>query len=119
MKIGTPLQCLYMLSVKKKFQTVLLSFFSFFQILFSQCPPILNSDNNSNAVYVLGHEYILGPSQSSFYPSSNGRHKFAYLIVKNNSFARFARAVFIFDISQTFSLFLRREMTRFAVVWTT
>ena len=31
------------------------------------------------------------------------RHKFAYLIVKNNSFARFARAVFIFDISQTFS----------------
>ena len=34
-------------------------------------------------------------------------------------FARFARAVFIFDISQTFSFFLRREMTCFAVVWTT
>ena len=48
-----------------------------------------------------------------------GRHKFAYLIVKNNTFARFARAVFIFDISQTFSFFLRREMTCFAVVWTT
>ena len=51
-----------------------------------------------------------------------GRHKFAYLIVKNNSCARFARAVFIFDISQTkFSFFLRREMTCFAVtvVWTT
>ena len=47
------------------------------------------------------------------------RHKFAYLIEKNNSFARFARAVFIFDISQTFSFFLRREMTGFAVVWTT
>ena len=47
------------------------------------------------------------------------RHKFAYLIVKNNSFARFARAVFIFDISQTFSFFLRREMTCVAVVWTT
>ena len=47
------------------------------------------------------------------------RHKFAYLIVKNNSFARFARAVFIFDISQKFSFFLRREMTCFAVVWTT
>ena len=30
------------------------------------------------------------------------RHKFAYLTMKNNSFARFARAVFIFDISQTF-----------------
>ena len=44
------------------------------------------------------------------------RHKFAYLIVKNNSFARFARAGFIFDISQTFSFFLRREMTCFAVV---
>ena len=27
------------------------------------------------------------------------RHKFAHLIEKNNSFARFARAVFIFDIS--------------------
>ena len=47
------------------------------------------------------------------------RHKFAYLIVKNNSFARFARAVFIFDISQTFSFFPRREMTSFAVVRTT
>ena len=39
-------------------------------------------------------------------------NKFAYLIVKNNSFASFARAVFIFDI-------LRHEMTCFAVVWTT
>ena len=48
----------------------------------------------------------------------HGRHIFAYLIVKNNTFARFARAVFIFDISQTFSFFLRREMTCFAVVWT-
>ena len=48
-----------------------------------------------------------------------GRHKFAYLIVKNNICARFARAVFIFDISQTFSFFLRREMTCFAAVWTT
>ena len=45
-------------------------------------------------------------------------NKFAYLIVKSNSFARFARAVFIFDISQTFSFFLRREITCFAVVWT-
>ena len=34
--------------------------------------------------------------------------------MKNNSFARFARTVFIFDISQTFSFFLRREMTCFA-----
>jgi len=44
---------------------------------------------------------------------------FAYLIVKNNSFARCPRAVFIFDISQTFSFFLRREMICFAGVWTT
>ena len=42
-------------------------------------------------------------------------HKFAYL-VKNNSFARFARAFLIFDISLTFSFFLRRELTCFAVV---
>ena len=51
--------------------------------------------------------------------SNKERHKLAYLITKNNSFARFARAVFIFDISQTFSFFLRREMICFAVVWTT
>ena len=38
------------------------------------------------------------------------RHKFSYLIVKNNSFARFARAVFIFGISQTFTLFPRRVL---------
>ena len=44
-------------------------------------------------------------------------HKFAHLIEKNNSFARFARAVFIFDILVLFSFFLRREMTCFAVVW--
>ena len=43
------------------------------------------------------------------------RHKFAYLTVKNNGFARFARAFFSFlDISQTFLFFPRREMTCFA-----
>ena len=47
------------------------------------------------------------------------RHKFAYLTVKNNRFARFARAFFIFGHPQTFSFFLRREMTCFAVVRTT
>ena len=45
-------------------------------------------------------------------------HKFAYLTMKNGIFARFARA-FFFYILTTFSLFLRREMTFFAVVWTT
>ena len=33
------------------------------------------------------------------------RHKFACLTMKNNSFARFARAFSILDISQTFSFF--------------
>ena len=42
-------------------------------------------------------------------------HRVTYLIVKKNSYARFARVVFIFDISQTFSFFLRCEMTCFAV----
>ena len=62
-----------------------------------------------------GNRELTQPQQRQ----QQGRHKFAYLIVKNNSRARFARAVFIFDISQTFSFFLRREMTCFAVVWTT
>ena len=53
------------------------------------------------------------------YDGNKERHKFAYLTMKDNSIARFARAVFIFDISQTFSFFLRREMTCFAVVWLT
>jgi len=47
-----------------------------------------------------------------------GHHKFAYLTMKNNSFARFARAFFILkhfadilDLSTT-------KITCFAVVWT-
>ena len=44
-------------------------------------------------------------------------HKFAYLTMKNIIFARFARAFFIFwHFALTFSFFLRREMTCFAVV---
>ena len=38
--------------------------------------------------------------------------------MKNNIFARFARAVYIFWHFEAFSFFLRREMTCFAVVWT-
>ena len=41
-------------------QTVLLSFFCFYFL------SALQSDDNSNTVYVLGHKYILGPSQISF-----------------------------------------------------
>ena len=40
------------------------------------------------------------------------RHKFAYLTMKNNSFARFARAFFIFGHFADVFLF---SMTRFAV----
>ena len=44
------------------------------------------------------------------------RHKFVYLTMINNSFARFARALFIFGhFARTFSFFLRREKTGFAV----
>ena len=39
--------------------------------------------------------------------------------MKNRIFARFARAFLSFDILRTFSLFLRFEMTCFAVVWMT
>ena len=47
-------------------------------------------------------------------------HKFAYLTMKNSIFARFACAFFIFwHFARTFSFFLRREMTCFAVEWTT
>ena len=47
-------------------------------------------------------------------------HKFAYLTIKNSIFACFARAFFIFwHFARTFSFFLRREMTCFAVMWTT
>ena len=46
------------------------------------------------------------------------RHKFTYLTMKNNSFARFARAFFIFRHFAAFSFFPRGEMTRFAVAWT-
>ena len=42
-------------------QTVLLSFVIFFSFYFLNA---LQSDNNSNRVYVLGHKYVLGPSQT-------------------------------------------------------
>ena len=64
-KTEKPLQCLlpfsYRVGERNILQTVLLSFFFSFYSL-----NVLQSDNNSNRVYVLGHKYILGPSQSSF-----------------------------------------------------
>ena len=46
-------------------------------------------------------------------------HKFAYLIMKNSSLHALHVHFSSFDILKTFSFFLRREMTCFAVVWTT
>ena len=59
-------------------QTVLLSFL--FQFLFSQC---LQSDNNSNRVYVLGHKYVLGPSQAHFSPRLAARAKMSLSWAQN------------------------------------
>ena len=67
-----PLQCLFMFSFSigesNILQTVLTC--PFFSVFIFSLP--FQKDNNSNTVYVLGHEYILGPSQSSFQPSPNG-----------------------------------------------
>ena len=46
-------------------------------------------------------------------------NKFAYLTMKNSIFASLQVHFSFFDILKTFSFFLRREMTCFAVVWTT
>ena len=67
-KIEKPFQCLlpfsYSVGEKNVLQPVLSFFFFFFSLYYLNA---LQSDNNSNTVYVLGHEYILGPSQSSFF----------------------------------------------------
>ena len=47
------------------------------------------------------------------------RHKFAYLTMKNNSFARFARAFFIFLYFADVLVFSTMSNDLFAVVWTT
>ena len=46
-------------------------------------------------------------------------HKFAYLTIKNSILHALHVHFSSFDILKTFSFFLRREMTCFAVVWTT
>ena len=51
-------------------------FFSFLSFFFSfHFLNVLQSDNNSNTVYVLGHKYILGPSQGSLNPRFTARAK--------------------------------------------
>ena len=66
-KIEKPLQSLlpiyYRVGERNILQTVLFSFFFFFSFYFLNA---LQSDNNGNTVYVLGHKYILRPPQSSF-----------------------------------------------------
>ena len=47
------------------------------------------------------------------------RHKFVYLTMKNNSFARFARAVLFWTFGRRSSSFHDRETISFAFVWTT
>ena len=47
------------------FQRLFRLFYNFF-FTFYFLNQALQSDNNSNAVYVIGHKYVLGPSQSSF-----------------------------------------------------
>ena len=70
--------------------------------------------NYGEQSYRYFHELSTRPSMTATRTS-----KFAYLIMKNNNFARFVRAFFIFEISQTFSSFPRHEMSCFAVLWTT
>ena len=43
----------------------------------------LQSDNNSNRVYVLGHKYVLGPSQTHFSPRLAARAKMSLSRAQN------------------------------------
>ena len=43
----------------------------------------LQSDINSNRVYVLGHKYVLGPSQAHFSPRLAARAKMSLIRAQN------------------------------------
>ena len=43
----------------------------------------LQNDNNSNRVYVLGHKYVLGPSQTHFSPRLAARAKMSLSRAQN------------------------------------
>lgn len=47
------------------------------------------------------------------------RQEFAYLTIKNHSFARFARALSILYVSQSFWSYQRREMACFSIIHST
>ena len=59
---------------KNILQGVLLSFFSVF---------IFSVPINSNRVYVLGHKYVLGPSQTHFSPRLAARDKMSLSRAQN------------------------------------
>ena len=71
--------------IKLYFSLPLVSLLPFRRKIWSKCMPLTN-------LIILG-TFILGTLRRQ-----QERHKFAYLIVKNNSFARFVLAVVIFDI---------------------
>ena len=52
-------------------------FFSFYLL------SALQSDINSNRVYVLGHKYVLGPSQAHFSPRLGARAKMSLSRAQN------------------------------------
>ena len=58
-------------------QTVLLLFLQFFFL------NALQSDDNSNRVYVLGHKHVLGPSQTHFSPRLAARAKMSLSWAQN------------------------------------
>ena len=63
----------------------------------------------------------IGPigSLSAWRRQQQERHKFAYLTMKNNSFARSHVHSSFLDFSKTFSFLPWHEITCFAVVWVT
>ena len=81
-KIEKPFQSLltffHSADEKNILQTVLLSFFFSFYFLNA-----LQSDNNSNRVYVLGRKYDLGPSQTHFSPRLAARAKMSLSRAQN------------------------------------
>ena len=76
-------------------QTVLLSFFSVF--IFS-IP--LQNDINSNRVYVLGHKYVLGPSQTYFSPRLAARAKMSLSRAQNIFMPKNINSIVIIEYGQ-------------------
>ena len=99
-KIKKPFQSLLTFShsagEKNILQTVLLSFFFSFYFLNA-----LQSDNNSNRVYVLGHKYVLGPSQTHFSPRLAARAKMSLSRAQNIFMPANINSIVIFSSYKT------------------